>query len=333
MPSSSKLRLVQPELPDAEQGPDNRPHKAGRVVLPHDATTEEAYRATLLNCADHVARNEGAIAEARDSEGVHQARVGLRRVRVAFTSFGESFRGEITEGFSERAKSLFRSLGATREIDVFTDDMLPPIEEAMPRLAGLEVLKLALEDVRAHAWTDTVALVRSTEFTGFVRGLEDYAEARAWRDHAGAERRAGFVEPAVERAADTLDARLERARKDAKHLDDLDEKERHKLRIALKKLRYTAEFYAPLFKVKRVAKFVDRLSDLQDAFGTMNDAATVNVVLDHILKAAPDSVDRAVLRESASFIHGWHRARVGRTWKRARESWREFESATPFWRN
>lgn len=333
MPPSNRLRLILPEVPDAPPGPDNRPHKASRVVLPGDATTEEAYRATLLNCADHVARNIGAIAEARDPEGVHQARVGLRRVRVAFTSFGDAFRAETPEQLSERGKVLARSLGATREIDVFINDMLPPVEEAMPKLNGLDELKLALEDVRARAWTDAVALVRSPLFTDFVRNLEDYGESRAWRDRAGAERRAGFIEPAAERAVESLDARLEKAGKRAKNLDELDEKERHKLRIALKKLRYSGEFFASLFKAKRVTKFVDSLSDLQDAFGDMNDAATVGVVLRHIVDQAPESIDRAALSKSAAFVHGWHRARVERTWKKARERWSEFESVNPFWRN
>jgi len=172
MATPNKLRLVLPELPDSPPGPDTHPHKAGRVVLPADATTEEAYRATLLNCADHIARNIGAIAEARDHEGVHQARVGLRRVRVAVTSFGEAFRADMPEELSERAKVLARSLGVTRELDVFATDMLPPVEEAMPNLTGLGVLKLALEDVRARAWTDSVALLRSPLFTDFLRNLE-----------------------------------------------------------------------------------------------------------------------------------------------------------------
>lgn len=333
MATSNKLRLVRPELPDSPPGPDTRPHKAGRVVLHADATTEEAYRATLLNCADHVARNIGAIAEARDPAGVHQARVGLRRVRVAVTSFGEAFRAETPENLSERAKVLARALGATRELDVFVTDMLPPVEEASPNLAGLSGLKRALEGVRARAWTDAVALVRSAIFTDFVRNLEDYGESRAWRDCAGAERRAGFVEPAAERGADTLDTRLDKARKRANHLNELDEKERHKLRIALKKLRYSAEFFAPLFKPKRVGKFVDRLSDLQDAFGAMNDAATVDGVLHRIVEHAPESIDRGPLREAAAFVHGWHRSRVERTWKKARERWKAFDDANSFWRD
>jgi CHAD domain-containing protein len=333
MAPSRKLQLVPADRPAAAPGPDNRPHKASRVVLPADATSEEAYRATLLNCADHIGGNIGAIGEGRDPEGVHQARVGLRRVRVAFTSFGDAFRAPLTEEMSERARTLARALGATREIDVFTNDMLPPIEEAMPNLAGMDVLKLALEDVRARAWTESVALVRSALFLDFVRHLEDYGQSRAWRDGADSDRRAGFIEDAVDRAMETLDARLDKARDRAKDLDDLDERERHKLRIALKKLRYSAEFFAPLFKAKRVDKFADRLSDLQDAFGDMNDAATIDTVLHRISEHAPASIERARLAECTAFVHGWHRARVGRTWKKAREEWREFEQAKPFWRN
>jgi triphosphatase len=332
MASLNKLRLVLPQL-DAPPGPDNRPHKASRVVLPPDATAEEAYRATLLNCADHIASNVGAIAEARDPDGVHQARVGLRRLRVAFTSFGNAFRVEKPEEMSERAKGFARALGATREIDVFTNNLLPPIEEAMPALKGLDVLMLALEDARARAWTDSVALVRSANFTRFVRALEDYGESRAWRDNADSGQRAGFIQSAVERGADTLDARVEKAAKRAKHLDELDEKERHKLRIALKKLRYSAEFFAPLFKGKRVGKFIDKLSDLQDAFGDMNDAATIDGVLHRITEQAPDSIDRGPLNEATAFVYGWHRARVKRTWKKARERWRDFDGTKPFWRD
>lgn len=331
MASPSKLRLVESGDPGIASGPDTQPHKASRVVLPSDATAEDAYRATLLNCAEHIASNVEAIAEARNHEGVHQARVGMRRLRVAVTSFGDAFETDTPKELSNRAKILARSFSVTRELDVFATDMLPPVEDALPSLGGLRELKLALEDVRAHAWTESVALVRSPPFEEFLLLLRNYAESRAWRDNADADRRAGFIAPAVKCGCDTLDERLDRARKRARHLDELDEKERHKLRISLKKLRYSSEFFAPLFKPKRVNKFVEKLSDLQDAFGDMNDAATVDGVLDRITGNAPESIDRAPLREASSFVYGFYRARVEHTWEKARKRWRKFEDATPFW--
>lgn len=63
-----------------------------------------------------------------------------------------------------------------------------------------------------------------------------------------------------------------------RHLDDLDPEERHRVRIAAKKLRYGAEFFAPLFPGKKAGKrhgaFGKALSDLQDHLGALNDIAT-----------------------------------------------------------
>lgn len=43
------------------------------------------------------------------------------------------------------------------------------------------------------------------------------------------------------------------------------------MRRSLKKLRYIAEFFAPVFPEKDVAPFIKRLKKLQDVFGAIND--------------------------------------------------------------
>jgi CHAD domain-containing protein len=50
--------------------------------------------------------------------------------------------------------------------------------------------------------------------------------------------------------------------------------ERHRLRIEAKRLRYGTDALASLFEAKRVARYLDALSRLQDALGRSNDAAT-----------------------------------------------------------
>ncbi len=74
------------------EGRDVCARKAGRTELASDATAEEAFRATLSHCLRHIARNTGPVAEAHDPEGVHQLRVGLRRLRVALSMLGDAFR-------------------------------------------------------------------------------------------------------------------------------------------------------------------------------------------------------------------------------------------------
>src|SRR5258708_13876241 len=80
-------------------------HKAGRAELSSDCTAEEAFRATLLHCLRHVARNIPPVAEARLPEVVHKLRVGLRRPRAALSASGGDLRLLTSSSFPERSSS------------------------------------------------------------------------------------------------------------------------------------------------------------------------------------------------------------------------------------
>ena len=102
------------------------------------------------------------------------------------------------------------------------------------------------------------------------------------------------------------------------------------MRIALKKLRYGAEFFAPLFPAKDVSAYLKKLSEAQDVFGALNDAATVGHILERILKEArPAGAD--ALREGAAFVEGWHLGRIEPAWTNARKRWKRLAKAQPFW--
>jgi len=48
---------------------------------------------------------------------------------------------------------------------------------------------------------------------------------------------------------------------------------RHALRIRVKRLRYSSEFFAPAFPAKRVTPYIAALKALQDILGELNDVA------------------------------------------------------------
>jgi CHAD domain-containing protein len=155
-------------------------------------------------------------------------------------------------------------------------------------------------------------------------------EARVWRDGANSEKFDQFLRPARVLAAESLGKSLKKAIRRAKHLTELDTDQRHQLRIELKRLRYTAEFFAPLFSNKAVSPFLERLSKLQDLFGTLNDAATAAHILRRInehagARGGPERV------EAAAFVDGWHQSQVGPTWDKAQKRWKRFIKAKPFW--
>jgi CHAD domain-containing protein len=173
--------------------------------------------------------------------------------------------------------------------------------------------------------------VRSDDFTGFLLDLAAAIETRVWRESATPEQLIAFLKPARDLAAETLDKRLKQACKRAKHLSSLNVQERHRLRLALKKLRYSAEFFAPIFAAKPVSAFLERLSKLQDLFGTLNDAAMAETILRHINEHAGEHSGVELL-EASSFVDGWHQSRVELTWEKAKKRWKRFIKTELFWR-
>ena len=313
----------------AIEGYEVSARKAGRVELPADATAEEAFRASLSHCLRHIARNTGAVAEAQEPEGVHQLRVALRRLRVALSVLGDPFRVGPFESLRARAKTLADALAGTRELDVFAADLLAPAENAAKK-PDLSPLRQVLEELRQESWKDAVALVRSEAFTGFLLDLASAIETRAWRESATPEQLSEYLRPARALAAAVLDRRLKKAKKRAKHLSKLDIAERHRLRIALKKLRYTAEFFAPQFEAKSVSAFLGTLGRLQDLFGALNDAATAEHILDRI-SAHASGTDAHGLPEASAFVLGWHQSRIPLTWEKAKKRWKRFAKTDAFW--
>ena len=59
--------------------------------------------------------------------------------------------------------------------------------------------------------------------------------------------------------------------------------ERHRLRIALKKLRYATEFFEALYPKKHTKPYLAALKDLQDGLGHLNDVAVAQRLIDSLV--------------------------------------------------
>ena len=76
------------------------------------------------------------------------------------------------------------------------------------------------------------------------------------------------------------------------------------MRKSLKKLRYTAEFLAPLYPKNKVEPFVRRLKKLQDVFGYVNDVRMA-AELREIAKAHSGEPEPLI---AAGLVMGHHEA-------------------------
>jgi CHAD domain-containing protein len=79
------------------------------------------------------------------------------------------------------------------------------------------------------------------------------------------------------------------------------------VRKRLKRLRYLAEFAAPLFRPSRAERYLAALKPVQDCLGVRNDEATALALLRDLAQAEP----RAWFAPGSRWV-GWRRGRPHR---------------------
>jgi triphosphatase len=290
--------------------PDAHAVTARRVRITKRMSVEESFRATVLECLAQVSGNAPAI-RARDPGGIHQIRVGLRRLQMALNSFGGE--APTLKALGKRGRALANTFGAARDLDVFAGELLPRLSAKFPEDGSFAALQLALRHARGEAWDDALSEILSPEFGAFLNDVAAVAEAVPYSDSR--------IVKFSRRVLDELDAQV---RKRGRRANGEYDARTHKLRIALKKLRYAAEFFAPLYGRKRTSRYIRSIKRLLDELGAANDAHGVSDVLALLGQEAE-------LNFAKGAITGWYAARSKRLARRAMRSWRRFKHLTPFW--
>jgi len=258
-------------LADEEQ---DAPVKAMAVVVAPEQNAAEGFTTIALSCLQQVIANRAAVLKG-DAEGVHQMRVGLRRLRTALSLFKDLLRGSETERIKENLKWLSGELQPARDFDVFVEDEIAQEEREEGRHAPLKALKRDLAARRDRGIARAKKAVTGDRYRRIVLETGLWAIAGEWalsKDDMQDAKRSRALPDA---ARDILKARTRKVLKKLARLDDMDARARHKLRIAVKKLRYAEEFFRALYAQgsahKEQKKFAARLTALQSALGRLND--------------------------------------------------------------
>jgi CHAD domain-containing protein len=327
----SALLVYEPGAAGAGTGVRPRPQKAQPSLVPPHAIAFDAFRLTLVQCRWHIAANMAAIMEGHETEGLHQLRVALRRLRIALASFGGEFRTPQLETLRLHAKFLAVQLAPARDLDVFLTELFEPAAGANGSQDAFAVLRARAEAAQRQAWGEVVRQVAGPRFRMFMTDLGEMIDHGA-SPLSGTRGMVALQMPARALAQRMLAHRRRQACKSAKGLEELSDTGRHDLRISLKKLRYTAEFFAPFFEREQVQKFVSRLSRMQDVLGALNDVAVARSILEALVAAdEPDFAPRAELSFAAGIVYGWHLERAAHTWQDAVARWKKFANTKEFW--
>jgi triphosphatase len=306
------------------------------IEIAADMPARVAFQSIGSACLKQIVANKPAIL-AGDPEGIHQMRIGLRRLRAAISLFSGMLAEAETRDVKTELKWLTNELGPAREFDVFLTSVVAPLQKQNARLVGMRSLSHDLVDRREAAKARALTAVCSKRFRDLTLNVAAWLEAGGWREPRKKLLRERCEEP-IERAARAqLTRRWKKIRKRGRRLAELDPGVRHKLRIQAKKLRYATEFYKTVFpgkkKEKRRAAFLAALKDMQDCFGELNDVFMHEKLATDLGKVPiARSAKRSEHVFAAGMLTGLEEARFKPLLKAAEDAFSAFERLEPYWR-
>jgi len=310
------------------------PVKAGPVALGRKATLETVVANVVGAAIDQILANEQPAYDGDDPEGIHQMRVGVRRLRSALSLFKRFLPQEQRRRFAAELGWLGTELGDARDLDVFVERTLRPCIDGSERAVDPHLKRLleVAQDERAVAYERARAAIDSTRYARLVLELGEWIATRAWRQQFVSEASVELLSPARPRARKLLEKRYRRVRRVARSASQLGSQERHALRIEVKKLRYASEFLSPLFRGD-VRKWVKSLARVQKVLGDLNDDAQVERLLERLMRSLGAEAG-GEYRQAAGFVAGWsaRRAEVRLASLEGALSRLLRRAAEPFWR-
>ncbi len=315
-------------LEEGAADPPVEPRKAGAPRFAASANIETVARDVLRDCFAQIAENMVVVAASDAIEGPHQLRVGLRRLRTAFSIFGPSLGKEALADLNAKARRLGQVVGELRDLDVLVEEVIAGQAALGLDEPALEALTGALEPRRRAVRAEVRAMLAGPETVGFLFDLAQMIEARGWfspSDYTQTERLAA---PILSEAQSILARRLTRVRKRGRKPEKLSAEELHELRKELKKLRYAADMLSPVFAAKRVEGHLKALRRLQDTFGSLNDAAMAREILSG--PEAPGAGD-AEAQRAVGWVLGALAVRIRDDRPALFERWAALMKARPFW--
>src|SRR5205085_596436 len=110
--------------------------------------------------------------------------------------------------------------------------------------------------------------------------------SRSWQETLEPEAAKRIGEPARVLASRLLSERYRKVRKRGRGFSTMSAKDRHRLRLDIKRLRYAAECFRSLFEGEATRAYLKGLSRLQDSLGKLNDVETARELLGEVQPAA-----------------------------------------------
>ena len=303
--------------------------RASKITLRRKAKLSSAFQVIARSVLHHIAANEPAVLAGKP-EGVHQMRIGVRRLRAAIWVFSKLLRSKQTETIKRDLKWLAGKLGPVRDLDVFLNTKVHRLADEQPPIAGFYELISELVYRRDLAAEAAKSAISSPRYRLLVFNALEWIEDGHWLKQLSI----GGDQRTQPYAVDLFDRRIKKAKRRLKKVRRLNDHDRHELRIAIKKLRYTVYFFESLFvgsaSAKALSRYKDHLQSLQDSLGALNDVAVHQKLLTRLGTDGDEERSRLV-SFAAGAVVGSERGEIGPLLNVATKAARNLRRAEKFW--
>jgi len=288
-----------------------------------DQSVEQAFAQILRANLTLTRKWEPVVLAGEDPEGIHQLRVCLRRMRSALGVFRPAIPRKVTRTFSKRMRAAAKTLDRSRDLDVYIEENLA----SKGKKRNSQMRRLAMKH-RDRAYDQVTDFIRGERYLKLCAELEHWVETGAWRVGLSDKQIRVLEGNILPFASEVLDCQRARVLQDGRDIDRLDSEALHQLRIDCKKLRYAAEFFAPLYGTA-MRDLVGHLKALQDILGTLHDTAVLPGLQKDLLKGEK----KGNLKRYAGRLVAKRGKQATALRKTLRKSWDAFCNAEPPWRD
>ena len=256
-------------------GEEAAPVKAVSPVLNGGMSVEEGFAASVQSCLAQFQANLPGVMASGDIEYVHQARVALRRLRATLRLYRKVC--VLPVDLKADLRTLDAVLGPARDWDVLCSETLPVLKPHFPDAADWQRGLEALESRRAEVRAAMRAALEQAKPGAWLLDCQRWLLQQGWRstpsvDSAPEAQRFIQLSPLSAWAQRALKKGHRPIVRGARDFERLQPAQRHALRIAIKRQRYSAELFESLYSGRRQTRYLAALRDLQDSLGQANDA-------------------------------------------------------------
>jgi CHAD domain-containing protein len=242
----------------------------------------EAARKTLRFHFAEMLRHEQGTRIGEDVEELHDMRVATRRMRVAFDVFNGVFERKLQKRLLKQLRSVGRSLGRVRDLDVFIEKGKAYLGSLPPeRQSGLGPLFEAWEEQRTQARDRLIKFLDGPDYQQFLFAFHEFVSTPGMGVKADEVQGVRYL---VRHAAPILIYdRLADVRAYETILEGASIEQFHALRIEFKRLRYTLEYLREVLG-EGADEVIEDVKKVQDHLGDLNDADVACAILNDFLQ-------------------------------------------------